>query len=84
LDLENVCRAQRSYLETRKLMKTVKESDLLKERQARFAGDVKSDLVKDALAETARSPAGGRRGPLDHAAAQAGFRDWKCPELDLL
>jgi hypothetical protein len=83
-DLDHVCRAQRNYLETRKLMKSVLESELAKERAAHFAGDVKTSLVKDALAEATRAPAGTRRKPLDLAATKAGLRDWKCPELDTL
>jgi hypothetical protein len=83
-DLDRVCRAQRSYLETRKLMKTVSEAELARERAAHFLGDVKTSLVREAVAQMEREPAGRRRKPLDLAAEKAGAKDWRCPELDRL
>ena len=81
-DLLRVCQAQRSYLETRKLMKSVSEKDLAKEREAHFKGDVKTSLVREALTEARRAPMGKRRIALDSVAAKTGFQSWKCPELD--
>ncbi|MGZ3659941.1 MAG: hypothetical protein ACXVB9_07290 [Bdellovibrionota bacterium] len=81
-DLEQVCRAQRNYVETRKLMKTVSESELAKERALHFETDVKGSLVREALAEAFHTPSGKRRRSLDRAALSAGIAGWKCPELD--
>jgi hypothetical protein len=83
-DLDQVCRAQRSFLETRRLMQTVSEGELAKERQAHFQMDIKGSLVKEALAEAQKAPAGHRRHALDLAATKAGVKDWACPELDQL
>ena len=83
-DLDQVCRAQKSYLETKKLMRTVAEADLSKERDARFTRDVKTAAVRAALSEAQRAPAGRRRKALDAAAVKAGMQGWDCPELDLL
>lgn len=83
-DLESICRAQKSYLETKNLLKTVPEKDLQLERTRKFQEEVKSALLREALLEVEKAPAGGRRKPLDLAAAKAGAQDWKCPELDQL
>lgn len=83
-DLDQVCQAQKSFLETKKLMKTVAETELSKERDARFANDVKTAMIKTALAEARRAPAGSRRKPLELAATKAGVKGWSCPALDQL
>jgi hypothetical protein len=83
-DLEQVCKTQRSFLQTKKLMKKAREADLATERDLHFQAEVKSSLVKEALAEARRAPAGRRRKALDLAAEKAGLAGWSCPELDRL
>lgn len=81
-DLDQVCQTQKSFVQTRKLMKTVAVAELLHERDAQLAKTVKTLLVKEALAEAQRAPAGSRRKSLDLAARRAGAKDWACPELE--
>jgi hypothetical protein len=83
-DLEEVCKTQRSFLETRRLMKSVSERDLLKERAAHLAISLKTSLVTEALQASNREPLARRRHPLDVVAARVGFQGWSCPELDRL
>jgi hypothetical protein len=83
-DLAEVCHTQKTFLETRRLMKSVSERDLLKERSLHFSQGVTTDLVREALRESSRQPAGRRRHPFDVAAARVGFQGWSCPELDRL
>lgn len=83
-DLERVCKVQHSFLETRKLMKHVSERELATERSQRFQQEIKSSLVKQALADASRAPKGSRRKSLDKLALNAGLRSWNCAELDQL
>jgi hypothetical protein len=83
-DLVAVCHTQKSFLETRRLMKSVSERELVKERTLHFSEAVTTNLVKEALQESSSQPAGRRRHPFDVAAARVGFQGWSCPELDRL
>lgn len=83
-DLQEVCQTQKNFLETRRLMKTVSERELVKERSAHLGLSVRTSLVKDALQESTRQPSGRRRHPFDVVAARVGFQGWSCPELDRL
>ena len=83
-DLAEVCHTQKTYLETRRLMKSVPDRDLQKERALHFSEAVKTSLVKEALQESSRQPSGRRRHPLDLVAIRVGLAGWSCPELDRL
>jgi len=81
-DLAFTCRQQKKYLETKKLMKSVNARDLLRERDSHLEKEVRSPLIRQAIADATKSPVGKKRLPLDQAATQLGLKDWRCPELD--
>jgi len=79
-DFDNICSAQRQFLEARQL-KGVNEAELLVERNSRMVDGLQSEAAMGIAAALLEPGSPARREKIESAAREGGLKDWSCPAL---
>ena len=80
-DFDTICKAQKDFLQSRQLLKGVKEADLKGERNRRMGEGRLSEAGLRAVELVVGSAEGSPRASVEEEAKKAGLKDWSCPEL---
>ena len=80
-DFDTICKAQKDFLQSKQLLKGVKESELQGERNRRMGEGRLSEAGLRAVELVVSSAGQSPRAAVEEEAKKAGLKDWTCPEL---